>query len=372
MPSLHIQLRLALSGAMLGLILAAASAAPVPRSFDDAWQELQELKRARPPEGADMKTSALAMTEQKHRFARLAWDIFEGYPTDPRRWQAAVEIIHAPHGYVYDIVGDPQKDGPNAFRRDEAARAAWGAYAKALYEQILAAPDVPVETIRAGIEAYCYRLNMTPNARMEEHRAAIDEFARRFPQDPKIVFFEQTYYMGLQSRDPGAAVDHIQRLLKSANPALRQMAEGKMRLDTARTAALEMKFTAVDGREVDLAKLRGKVVLLDFWATWCGPCKAELPNVKAVYDRYHAQGFEVVAISLDTEKDRQKLVDYCAENRLPWPQHFDGRGWKNEYAAKYSISAIPAMFLLDREGRIVSTNARGEKLEQEVRRLLKL
>ncbi len=369
MSSLRTQLRLVLTGSLFALALAPASFAadaPAARSFDEAWQEIQQLKDARPPAGTSPADMVRGMTAQKHRLIRLAWETFEDYPKEPRRWQAAVEIIRATHGYVYDTIGDPEKDGPKAYLRDEAARAAWGAYAKALYEQLLAAPDLPPETIKAAIEAYIYRLNMTPSSKREELRAVIDEFARRFPLDPKIVSFEQIYYMGLQSRDPGAAVDHIQRLLKSDNPALREMAEGKLRLATGQK--LDLKFTAVDGREVDSAKLRGKVVLIDFWATWCGPCVAELPNVKKVYDQYHAQGFEVVAISLDS--DKKKLLDFISKNGLPWPQHFDGKGPKNEFAQKYAVAAIPAMLLVDRTGKIVSSNARGEKLEAEVKRLL--
>ena len=358
--------------ALFGLLASAEAFASPKPSFDDAWKEYQDAAAFRPPAGGTMTENIAAMTARNHRLTRLAWDLFEGYPEDPRRWQAAIAIIRTTNGYVYDVVGDPEKDGPKAFRRDTVARDAWAAYARALYEQLLAAPGLPEDTIKAGLDAWFYRLNMTPGAKSEVLRAAVDEYARRFPDDPKLASFEQRYHMRLEQQAPAAAAELVQRLLQSPNTAVRAMAEGKARLDTAKAAALEMKFTALDGREVDLAQLRGKVVLLDFWATWCGPCKAELPNIKAVYDRYHAQGFEVVAVSIDTEKDRQKLVDYCAENRLPWPQHFDGRGWKNEFAVKYSISAIPAMFLLDREGRIASSNARGEKLEAEVKRLLGL
>ena len=149
---------------------------------------------------------------------------------------------------------------------------------------------------------------------------------------------------------------------------------------------LELAFTAVDGRPVDLKNLRGKVVLIDFWATWCGPCIAELPNVKRVYADYHDKGFEVIGISLENGKllpgdtpeqtaaklaaAKQVLTDFTAKEKMPWPQHFDGKFWKNELAVQFSIGSIPAMFLLDQEGRVVSTNARGPLLEQEVKRLL--
>jgi thiol-disulfide isomerase/thioredoxin len=149
-----------------------------------------------------------------------------------------------------------------------------------------------------------------------------------------------------------------------------------------------MTFTAVDGRKVDLKDYRGKVVLIDFWATWCGPCIAELPNIKKVYADYHAKGFEIVGISLENAKlapsdtpeqgaaklaaAKKILNDFTAKEEMPWPQFFDGTHWKNPYAKQYAITGIPAMFLLDQSGKIVTTTARGEKLEIEVKRLLKL
>ena len=107
-------------------------------------------------------------------------------------------------------------------------------------------------------------------------------------------------------------------------------------------------------------------------ATWCGPCIAELPNVKKAYAAYHDKGFEIIGVSLDQEKDKQKLIAFTKENAMPWPRHFDGKYWKNEFAVQHAINSIPAMFLLDQDGKIVSTNARGPKLEEEVKRLLKL
>ena len=371
MTSLRSLIRAPLAAVAFSLTCVAsalAADAPAARTFDEAWQEYQGLAKTPPAMGGSMAESITAMGTRNHRLIRMAWEIFEGYPKDPRRWLAAVELIRTTDGYIYEIVGDPVKDGQKAFRRDSAARVAWGAYAQAVYQQVIAAPGVPEETVKAAIEAYCYRLNMTPGSPNTEQRAAIDEFARRFPQDAKRVGLEQRYYMTLQATDPAGAVELIQRLLKSDNPALRQMAEGKARLETGKT--LDLKFTALDGRVVDLAQLRGKVVLVDFWATWCGPCVAELPNVKRVYDQYHAKGFEVIAVSLDT--DKQKLLDFVRERGLPWPQHFDGKGWKNELAQRFAVSAIPAMMLVGPDGIIVSNDAHGAKLEAEVKRLLKL
>jgi peroxiredoxin len=153
---------------------------------------------------------------------------------------------------------------------------------------------------------------------------------------------------------------------------VREQALAKVRFYGLIKKPIDIKFTAVDGREVDLAKLRGKVVLVDFWATWCQPCVNELPNVVKAYETYHDKGFEVVGISLDQEGDRQKLIDFTKSHGMPWPQYFDGKWWNNEISTRYAIQAIPAMFLLDQNGIVVSTNARGEKLEAEIKRLLSI
>lgn len=149
------------------------------------------------------------------------------------------------------------------------------------------------------------------------------------------------------------------------------MVEGKIKSIKAtadlKTKPLDLKFTAVDGREVDLSKMQGKVVLIDFWATWCGPCVAELPNVLKAYKELHPKGFEIIGISLDS--DKAKLESFVKERGMEWPQYFDGKSWKNEISSKYGINSIPAMWLVNKKGMVVSTNARGG-LEEKVGKLL--
>jgi thiol-disulfide isomerase/thioredoxin len=131
---------------------------------------------------------------------------------------------------------------------------------------------------------------------------------------------------------------------------------------------MTLKFTALDGRAVDLAAMTNKVVLVDFWATWCGPCRAELPNVKAAYDQHHAQGFEIIGVSLDD--DRAKLEAFVKEKAMPWPQHFDGKGWENELGQANGIASIPATFLIGKDGKVAATDLRGDALGLKVAELL--
>ncbi|HMP89575.1 MAG TPA: TlpA disulfide reductase family protein [Kiritimatiellia bacterium] len=131
---------------------------------------------------------------------------------------------------------------------------------------------------------------------------------------------------------------------------------------------LEIEFTAIDGREVNLADLKGKVVLVDFWATWCLPCIKAMPDLMAAYDEFKDQGFEIIGISLDS--DREKLEDYLSRENIAWPQYFDGEGWDSDFARRYRIDAIPATFLIGRDGLIAATDIPGSELKTQVAALL--
>jgi peroxiredoxin len=122
------------------------------------------------------------------------------------------------------------------------------------------------------------------------------------------------------------------------------------------------------GAPLSLANYRGKVVLIDFWATWCAPCVAELPGLMKAYEKYHDSGFEIVGISLD--QDETKLKNFINQKHLTWQQYFDGKGWENKLAAKYGVTSIPATYLLDGTGKIIAHDVHGDSLEQAVAKAL--
>jgi thiol-disulfide isomerase/thioredoxin len=150
-----------------------------------------------------------------------------------------------------------------------------------------------------------------------------------------------------------------------------EMLEGRVRRLELLGSSMEVAGSTLQGQPFNLKTYQGKVVLVDFWATWCGPCRAELPHVKELYDAYHDRGFEVVGISLDS--DRAQLEEFLKTEKIAWVTLFDDKaesGWDNPIATKYGVNAIPTAILVNQQGKVVSLEARGPELTEKLQELL--
>lgn len=125
-----------------------------------------------------------------------------------------------------------------------------------------------------------------------------------------------------------------------------------------------------EGKMVSLKESLGKVTIIDFWASWCGPCRKENPNVVALYNELHEKGLNIIGVSLDKEGDAQKWQDAIAADKLTWPQVSNLKYWNDPVAKKYNVQSIPATFILDATGKIVARDLRGEELKAKVLELI--
>jgi peroxiredoxin len=171
-------------------------------------------------------------------------------------------------------------------------------------------------------------------------------------------------------------LDDLKAINKAMDPSIansdyvKKLAERETILASVQVGQPAPDFTMNDtlGNPVSLSSFKGQVVLVDFWASWCGPCRAENPNVVAAYKKFNSKGFTVFGVSLDDNKE--KWMEAIAKDGLTWKHVSDLVGWSNAAAKQYGVMSIPASFLLDKEGKIVASNLRGEDLMKKLEEVL--
>lgn len=202
-------------------------------------------------------------------------------------------------------------------------------------------------------------------------RNELERFARDFQKEfPNRDNGYQLMMSVIQGSDPQKARELAQELIEGpASERVKVIARGYLQRLESVGRPIAIRFTALDGREVNVSDMKGKVVLVEFWATWCAPCVAGLPRVKTMYDRFHAQGFEVIGISLD--EDEGKLRRFVRERHIPWPQYYEERGKENRFVQDFGISSVPTVWLVDKQGNLRVVDAKGwDDLEGRLAKLL--
>lgn len=293
------------------------------------------------------------------------------YPQDPRAWDARMKIAQL---------------GGLAMRLKMDIAPTQAALEKQ-FTDIATATDAP-QNLRAEASAFMISQSLQlassgkgdVAANWDAADAKIEKFQKDFGptfsfngKGPVIVLLRTQQLEALkQSSDSARYQVLLEKLITDSQPEVvalaKQRLEQATRISELKTKPVDIKFTAVDGTVVDLSKMRGKVVLVDFWATWCGPCVQEVPHVVETYKKLHAKGFEIVGISLDQNLDALQL--FTKAKGMTWPQFFDGKGWDNQISRNFGITSIPAMWLIDKKGMLVNADAR-DNLAADVEKLLK-
>jgi peroxiredoxin len=183
------------------------------------------------------------------------------------------------------------------------------------------------------------------------------EVYQKFSYNPDAGELDSVY----QDLAPGIQNSFFGKKIKNVLDIAKKTAVGN--------TAPEFTQNDAEGKPVRLSSFKGKYVLVDFWASWCGPCRAENPNVVKAYQKFHPKGFSILGVSLDEQKD--KWEEAVKKDNLNWTQVSDLQGWKNSVAALYGVQGIPMNFLIGKDGKIVGKGLRGEDLEKRLEELFK-
>lgn len=198
----------------------------------------------------------------------------------------------------------------------------------------------------------------------------VEVFVKKYPSSPLMPYIIMDRFVNYPNPEKAKST------YAALAPVAKNSIYGKELGEAIRIAGktgigVKPSFTLPDreGKALSLASLKGKVVLVDFWASWCGPCRKENPNLVKAYAKYHDKGFEIIGVSLDDKKESWlKAID---ADKLVWLHASDLKGWKSDLAAEYGIKSIPTSFLVDAEGKIIAKDLRGDSLEKKLESIFK-
>lgn len=238
-----------------------------------------------------------------------------------------------------------------------------------------AQPQKPAEQDPAlkELRADLGKLNPRNEADLTKIFARLDKFTAEHKDNPAIKDIKMLKVQLLRQFQSEESQKMLLALTKDPDPDLAEAASKlvaeRKQMAELKSKPIELQFKTASGEEFDLAKWRGKVVLIDFWASWCGPCIQEMPSVVEYYKKMHDKGVEIVGISLD--QDKAKMDAAIEKFSMPWPQYFDGQGWKNKYSSQFGINSIPTVWVIDKEGKLRTTTNRLNTVEAQIEEMLK-